>query len=244
MTDTPTCSLPKLSKQHALGLKVILVGVLTILSIIPLEILDSLVYERSSRRMEVEAELAKSWGREQTISGPFLVIPYTMPMHMQGRYEDDGTTRHQLRETTRMLVVAPDTLSLDGSLDVETRKRGIYEARLYRSDIALDATFTLPTASAFAPNTISIHWEKAHLALGITDLRGIRAINLSAGEKTLEMEPGLGTPNQRLTGLHAALPVTGEGGTIAISGVLGLNGSQSLSFLPVANDTQAKIRAK
>src|SRR4029078_7197334 len=60
-------------------LKLLALGVLVLLLLIPVNQLLGLVRERSSRRNEVCEELARTWGGEQTLGAVVLAVPYSIP---------------------------------------------------------------------------------------------------------------------------------------------------------------------
>src|SRR6185369_5355133 len=61
-------------------LKLLALGVLLLLLLIPVNQLLGLVRERSSRRNEVREELAHAWGGEQTLGALVLAVPYSIPV--------------------------------------------------------------------------------------------------------------------------------------------------------------------
>jgi inner membrane protein len=57
--------------------KVLMIALLTGLLLIPLAMIENLVYERSSYRNQASYDIASSWTGEQQFLGPLLVVPYT-----------------------------------------------------------------------------------------------------------------------------------------------------------------------
>jgi hypothetical protein len=51
-------------------------AVLILLLLIPLSMVRSVLHERLGRRNEVVANITSSWGREQRLVGPVLIVPY------------------------------------------------------------------------------------------------------------------------------------------------------------------------
>src|SRR5687767_13383664 len=58
--------------------KFFLVCVLILLLLLPLLLVNALVWEREDRAQAVRAEVGRTWGPEQQVLGPFLVVPYTV----------------------------------------------------------------------------------------------------------------------------------------------------------------------
>jgi inner membrane protein len=50
--------------------------IITLLLLIPTSMIKNLIYERETTQNEAIREVSSKWGEEQTISGPFISIPY------------------------------------------------------------------------------------------------------------------------------------------------------------------------
>ena len=50
---------------------------IALLLLIPMLMVESLVGERSSLYREVVADISRTWGGLQQLSGPYLLVPYT-----------------------------------------------------------------------------------------------------------------------------------------------------------------------
>src|SRR6185503_4031163 len=58
--------------------KFFLVTFLILMLLVPLALVIGLVQEREGRARQVQGEVARVWGAAQQLSGPFLVVPYTV----------------------------------------------------------------------------------------------------------------------------------------------------------------------
>ena len=56
--------------------KMILVGFLSLILLIPTAWIRLIISERQARNEEVNKEISLIWGGEQTIAGPVLAVPY------------------------------------------------------------------------------------------------------------------------------------------------------------------------
>ena len=59
-------------------LRLFSVGFLALLLLIPIGMISNLVSERQLRRESVLGEVTSKWGNAQTLTGPALVVPYTV----------------------------------------------------------------------------------------------------------------------------------------------------------------------
>src|SRR5438132_563277 len=57
-------------------LKIVLTVILALILLIPASMIHDLVQERQERRTEARSEISNKWGREQTLGGPILTLPY------------------------------------------------------------------------------------------------------------------------------------------------------------------------
>lgn len=93
---------------------------------------------------------------------PLLIVPYTTT-------KLDKDKKPFYEEHT--LYVTPKELKTNASLTPEERYYGIYKAILYKSDIHFEGYFS-ELADLKIENS-ELHFDKAQIAIGITDLRGV-----------------------------------------------------------------------
>ena len=75
-----------LKMKQSLTIKLLTIGFLVLLLLIPLNMVNELIYERQYRSDDAFREVSQIWGTEQTISGPVVTIPYK---EIQIRKEND-----------------------------------------------------------------------------------------------------------------------------------------------------------
>ncbi len=211
-------------------------GLLALLLLIPVGMVRSLILERQARRDRATQEVAASWGSPQTLGGPVLIVPYLV-------HGKDDKGKHVT--WTYYAHFLPEVLTVDGRIAPERRNRGIFEVAVYRADLHWKGAFLQPDFSNWRIAPENILWDDARLSIGIPDLRGIRsAVALSWGGRSLQLEPGTGGGGIWDSGLNVRLPElkTAEKGRIyAFAFDLGLNGSQKLEFLPLGKQTRVSL---
>lgn len=221
--------------RTSLFMKLVSIGFLVLMLLIPKAMIQGLIYERQSREGEVVQEISESWGGQQTVTGPVLSVPYTEWME-----DKDGKT-FATRHTMHFL---PQDLHIDGAANHELRKRGIFDAVLYRAGLELSGKFD---ALAFRELNIApenIHWEEAKLSVGISSMTGIKnVIELTWNGQNAHMQPGTAYPPLIPSGVSVAVPVNSEGGAYAFSIPLELNGTAALQFEPVGRITTAALQS-
>jgi inner membrane protein len=227
-----------LSPATMLTVKLIVIGVLGLALWVPTSLVGLLVKERSGRRDEVVTEVSSTWGRAQNVEGPVLSVPIT-------RWGEDADRKPVKR--TAWVHQLPQRLEVRGELEPEVRYRAIYEVVLYRGALALRGSFPPPDPARWGVNAEDIHWDRAVLTFGITDPKGLREVPrlVFAGE-ALTLEPGAGRgPFPEGLGAEVTLEAPGAGGIEEIPFELRveLAGSEGLSFLPMARETDVGLAA-
>jgi len=207
-----------------------IMGALTICLLIPLTWVYSIVSERASRRDGAVAEVSATWGGPQTIGGPVLSVPYI----------GVSTDSSQQRVLHRAYFL-PRDLQIEGTLDTETRRRGIFDVVVYRSTLKVTGKFARPDLQWIRPAPERVDWADAVLLVGVADPRGlVRRAALTWGSGTIPFAGGADEVGLFRSGLRAQIPAleTSPAGTdLPFTFTLDLNGTRDLRFLPGAEET-------
>ena len=100
--------------------KVLGIGLLALLMLIPLAQVQGLIGERTALREQAVATIAQRWGGQQQLGGPVLAIPK--------RTRAPTNTGWIMRESIEILL--PDQLDIRGTLAPEMRQYGMYAQNL------------------------------------------------------------------------------------------------------------------
>jgi inner membrane protein len=229
-------SQPSFSRRNSTMLKLLGVGGLILLLLVPLLMIEGVLNDRLARRNEAVADITSSWGRDQNIIGPVLVVPYlhhgtvvrsvTLP---DGRVE----TREVEETTMAFAYFLPDTLEVTGDLQTQMLHRGIYDAAVFRGQINLSGKFPVPDMASLKIDPADVLWKDAAVTLAVSDLRGTReGLTLDWDGKKIQLQPGSQLPGYT-TGVTAQLggdqPISAPA---SFSIALDLNGSSGIFFAP------------
>ena len=216
-------------------LKVVAIVTLVVAFIVPLVLIHGIIAEREGRRLEVGKEIGEAWGQAQRVFGPVLVIPYR-----EAVAAGFGVDRAPV---DREIYVLPDRYVVAARLDPELRRRGLFEAVVYRAMIDVSGSFVVPDPSEWAPKGAEIRWDAARLLLDVRDRRSLDAglaVQWSDGRMLAF------APSRHEAGLSAAMPLSaaavGQAQDFALS--LSLKGSDTLTFLPLGRDTQVTASSR
>src|SRR2546422_11409357 len=100
-------------------LRVLLIGFLILLLQIPILMIVGLIGERTARKTEAVEEVTSKWGKQQSIVGPALVIPYVVRLTEENSKSGKSETRTDLRYATFL----PAELQITGKAESEARYR-------------------------------------------------------------------------------------------------------------------------
>lgn len=224
-------------QRNAVLIKAIVVGFLILVLLIPNAFITDLVRERQQRQTEVIAEVSSKWASAQTITGPFLLVPY----------KEFVTTDKGKTQTVRKLAYfLPEQLKVNGTLYPEIRHRSIFQIVLYKSDMQLSGTFLKPDVTALGIAPENVLWNEVRFCIGLTDNRGIaEQLKLQINQSAADMNAGVPENMLATSGVNALVPDFSQAGTnqANFSLQLKLKGSERLFFTPVARETDVQLAA-
>ena len=201
---------------------------------VPLVMIYSVVSERTSRRDEAAGTIGREWGGTQTLGGPVLTIPY------RHAWRDHNGV---MQERSERLFILPETLSIEGTVDPETRRRGLFEVVVYTGHLTVTGRFPKPDLTPVRPSPTTIDWENATIDIGISDPRGIaRRVSLSLNGRDVAARPGVTANGLFSTGVRAPIAgLTAESEPLGFAFTLDLKGTSHLQFLPSGDETTVRL---
>ena len=238
--------------RNSIVLKVLGLVLLTLLLCIPLERIDALNRERGESQREAAAELASTYTGAQTVIGPVLAVPYVERWMETQRNSKGQVTGVEPRSEEGVHLVFPETLNIDGSLAPQQRYRGIFRIPFYTLDATLDGGF-----GGFDPDTVArsvngskLEFHTPYVVFNLSDLRGLDGSpSLSIGGATLRFAQRMPGLEQAFgNGIHAPLEGTAlstwlAGKPLPFDMKLALVGQETLSIVPIADETTAHLQS-
>ncbi|MEQ9187373.1 MAG: cell envelope integrity protein CreD [Cryomorphaceae bacterium] len=219
--------------SSSMSLRLVIIGILILILLIPLGMIQELIRERMYRLEDAKNEVARLWANDQTISGPYVAVPYTN-YDMEGNPISEGN-----------LHLLPEDLAIQSNVVPEIRYRGIFEIPVYQSENQLTFVFIARTIPPVPSR--KMHWNLARICLGLSDTRGItNTLELTVDGKQLEFNPGI--PDNSLFDHGVSAPIAldwSDSSSSAIKGSvkLTLRGSNSLSYIPLGKTTTVAMNS-
>ena len=238
---------PSFTRRNTTIIKLLGVGALVLMLLIPLMMITGVLSDRLQRRNEAVADITSSWGQEQNVVGPVLGIPYTY------RYKTvkevplggDKVERREVEETaTANAYFLPETLNIAGDVQTQTLHRGIYDAAVFRAQVTLTGKFAPPDFGALKIDTKDVQWKDAFVSFAVNDMRGTReGIVLDWGGDKRPLLPGSQVPGYT-TGATAMLGTDHPIGTaVDFSIAVDFNGSEGIFFAPFGVKNEATLKS-
>ena len=225
--------------KYNIYFKVAIIIFIGLLLLIPAQMIRSLVYEREARQKDAISEVSSKWGKQQTLSGPFITIPFIK--YMKETDKKNGTEKVIL--VRDFIHILPSELKINGNMRPERRNRGIYDIVVYNSKINLSGKFPKIDLKEFDVPVSNIQFDKAHLTMGITDLRGIEEqVKLNWNAEKYLFNPGVISTDIIGSGINSPVGINGkDSSSYSFSFDLDIKGSQFLYFTPVGKITDVNI---
>lgn len=223
--------------KTSIGLRVVTITFLVLILLIPIEMVESLIYKRGYRQKEAVEEVSQKWGERQTVSGPVLTVPYH---HYSTIVDDEG--KKKVIKSKMFAHFLPHDLNINTELQPETRYRGIYEVIVYTSEVGLTGYFDAPDFKKLNVHEENVLWSEATIAIGLSDLRSIQnRVTLKWNEEAYAFNPGLKTKDVITTGVST--PVALGAQRFEFNVKLAFNGSQNIAFLPFGRTTHVTVKS-
>jgi len=232
--------------SQSLGLRTIVVSLLGLLMLVPLFFVDKVVKERQAHYQTALNGIAERWGGKQTLIGPVLVVPYVEHFTSVDTISDEnGESRVVSKDVfnDRTAILLPESLEIRANLNEEHRQQGIYDALVYNATVSLSGKFNHAQVLQSSEGERRILWNKAFVALGLTDQRAIdTASSFFWNDGRIDMQPGTRLSKLLPSGFHIPLNVNADSTpTNEFKLTLNLRGSDGLLFAPLGQTTAIRM---
>ena len=231
-TQQPMGCLHRFSKT----IKILIIGGLVILLMIPMFMIENLITERGQTQEDAINEVSEKWSLAQTISGPYLNIQYPVTTENNGKKE----------VSIKDFILFPDELLIDGQLKTEILKRSLYEVNVYQSELTLKGYFSSEELIKSRIDMNNLKFDQTAICLNLTDMRGIsEQISITLNDSVYIFEPGMDNRGINNTGVHAIADLSAlkTDKKLPYEIKIKLKGSQSINFIPLGKTTQVNLKA-
>ncbi|GAA4828723.1 cell envelope integrity protein CreD [Algivirga pacifica] len=218
--------------------RIFTVGIIILLLLIPVSMVENLIWERQQRQKEASSEISGKWGYAQTISGLVLTVPYKVYKTVYNKEREE----YERLEEKKYAYFLPDDLAIDGVVSPEMRYRGIFQVIVYNAVLSVKGKFLQPDFRLLKIDEKDVLWEDASINLGVSDLRGLQEeVTLKWNKNSYAMNPGTTAERVLERGINTPVLLSKEGEQYTFDISLNFNGSSRLLFTPLGKVSNVHI---
>jgi inner membrane protein len=211
----------EMSKNARLGWRILIIGFLSVLLLIPQQLIMHLVNERYATSQAAVSEVEQMWSGAQRVIGPVVHIP-----------SRDNQTPD--------VYLLPEDFKVKGGLKSENRHRGSFDVTVYTADLNIDGSFLIPSLSDYSESKYRL--DKAEMLISLSDFRGLTeniVFHLNGKDYTMSSDKD----GEMGSVLRCTVPISELIGDSAVeySVRMPLKGSESIMFLPIGNSTSVEL---
>jgi inner membrane protein len=223
--------------KESVTVKLVFIGALILLLLIPSVLIQNLVQERADRQEDTIKQVSDQYSGSQLIQGPVLVIPYKKQVK-----ENDNSGKEITKEVIKNLYVLPNELNYRANLSPDVLHRGIFEVVVYSSTVKVSGNFIKADLNQLSISADQLMPDKARLLFSVSDLKGLKTNpQIKVAGQMVTAEPAYGD-NLLSNGLQVAVNLSGMlDKAIPFEFHLDLKGSQELNFTHLGKTTDVTL---
>jgi inner membrane protein len=216
------------------GTKAIIVAGLVLIMSIALLPINNLVNERNQLQQKTKAEVSQQWSKSQRIYGPYLKV-YGERKVTDIEYVN-GKLKERIRHEFDHVFLSPSDLIINGNINPQKRRRGIYEVILYDSGFNVEGNFDRGKVDNGLFS--EIYWDKTEFYFGISDTRGLNEnVVITIGGEKLTLKNSVKAELLKVNLKN----ISEEVGKFDFKFDLKFRGSEHVEFTPNSANTKVKV---
>jgi inner membrane protein len=225
--------------KNSILFKLFTIFVLVLLLLIPTALIKGLIGDRENTQNEAIREVSSKWAESQTVSGPFISIPFYKFIKEPAKKD----TPERIIQIKDYIHILPTQLKIAGNLQPEKRNRGMYEIVVYNSKLSISGVFNTLDLKTLDIDPKNILFDKAEFIVGINDLRGIeKQVVLNWNQTNCYFNSGVTSNDVIESGINAKVSLDpSDKIQYQFNLDLDLKGSQFLYFTPVGKITDVNL---
>jgi len=225
--------------------KMLMVGLLTLILLVPLAFVQDLIQERSQRKDEVVNEVTETWGKDISFYGPILKVPYNS--YTETSVTNPVTKQIEIERTASIYYAYffPEKLKNTSNIKKEEPlKRALYNHVVFSADMKFEGSFVRPDFSKLQIKEEDVLWDKASIVVRTTNLKSIKSdLNIKLNTQAFVFE----SKNQS-DKIYGELEtnafdynVLTTNSNLDFNFSILYNGSNSVKFIPIGKSTLVSV---
>ncbi|MFD2542168.1 cell envelope integrity protein CreD [Lacinutrix gracilariae] len=223
--------------------RMLMIGFLSIVLLIPLSFIEGLITERSFRQQGVVNEINQKWGNQVLVYGPILKLPYKTYSETKTYNEKTKTYFKETQTHINYAYIFPEKLDTQTTVKSKTLNRGNFESAVFTTNMDFSGNYIPTDLSAKGIKKEDILFNKASVIIKTSNLKGIKNeifLKLNKNTYTFQTNFNTTTTNNHLDVLESGflnpedINKT-ENTTFSIH--MAFNGSKQIEIIPIGKTT-------
>lgn len=225
--------------QESVAAKLVLIGILTLLLLIPSSWIQVLITERESRQDEAVKDIAGKWSGSQLVESPVMQLPYRTNIKVT---ENGGLSI--TKEVISTIYILPENLNIQAQVNPEILHRGIFDVVVYNTELKITGQFSELELKKSGINPDQVLWDKVKVISGLSDFKGLKNNpTIKLADVSYAAEPDFAPENLFENSLAVQTSLNSSQRTaISFNYDINLRGSEELSFLHLGKNTTVNVK--
>jgi inner membrane protein len=177
MNTEPKVTYNKFSQwlKTSITARMLIVGFLIIVLLIPLSFINQLIRDRAYRQQDVVNEINQKWGNNVLVYGPILKLPYKTYTETKTYNEKTKTYYKAVKTHIKHAYIFPEQLHADVDVNSKTLNRGNFESAVFTTQMHFKGHYIPVDLSVKDIKKEDILWDKASIVIKTSNLKGIKS---------------------------------------------------------------------
>jgi inner membrane protein len=222
-----------LFKQYQPIIKIFFILIMSLFLLIPVAIVKDIINERLQLRDQTKSKIGEMWGKNQTITTPILVVPYSESVKIENG---------KIEKTSGQLFLSSDDVKSQFNVATDTKKIGIYSSIVYTSKVNISGKYNLKTIPTYSNRAYD--FTRAQLLTGLSDPASI-ASKVECKINGIETRQKAGSPYKTTIsdGLYADFNLPTDLAILNFDIKFDLRGSDELAIIPASKYAEINIES-
>ncbi|MFD0991451.1 cell envelope integrity protein CreD [Mariniflexile jejuense] len=225
--------------------RMLMVGFLIIILLIPLSFIESLIRERSFRQQDVVNEINEKWGNNVLVYGPILKLPYKTFIETNIFNEKTKTYLKETKTEINYAYIFPEILKSDVKVNSKKLTRGNFESAVFTTNMDFSGFYIPTDLNSKDIKKEDIIWDKATVIIQTSNLKGIKSeMHLKLNDETYAFQTNYDENSKNNNTYLDALETDfinpdaiSKNANANFSISIAFNGSKQIELIPIGKTT-------
>ena len=223
--------------------RMLMVGFLVIILLIPLSFINDLISERAYRQQDVVNEINQKWGKNVLVYGPIIKLPYKSYTETKTYNEKTKTYFKETQTHINYAYIFPEELDSKINVNSKTLNRGNFESAVFTTKMDFNGYYKPIDLSSKGIKTTDIIWDNASIIIKTSNLKGIKSeVQIKLSDKNYSFETNFNHGNNNKLDILESSFIKGNNVfkdkkanfTFSIT----FNGSTKIELIPIGKTTK------